>query len=105
MKIAHGISIAQLRAFVTVVDEGGFGSAAAELGLTQSAVSHAVASLERTVGAQIIHRDGAASPTAFGRRIVDHARAALASTEAIAYLSASRQATPTGVIRLGAPPT
>jgi DNA-binding transcriptional LysR family regulator len=105
MRVAHGINIAQLRAFVAVVDEGGFGSAAASLGLTQSAVSHAVASLERTVGAQILHRGGAAGPTAFGQAILDHARVALAATEAIADLSAAQRAVPTGVIRLGAPPT
>ena len=105
MRVAHGINIAQLRAFVAVVDEGGFGSAAAALGLTQSAVSHAVASLERTVGAQILHRNGAATPTTFGHRMLDHARAALAATEAIADLSAAQRTAPTGVIRLGAPPT
>jgi DNA-binding transcriptional LysR family regulator len=83
MRVAHGINIAQLRAFVAVVDEGGFGSAAAALGITQSAVSHAVAALERTVGTQVIHRGGGASPTPFGQRMLDHARAALAATEAI----------------------
>lgn len=105
MRVAHGINIAQLRAFVAVVDEGGFGSAAASLGLTQSAVSHAVASLERTVGAQILHRSGMAAPTGFGEAMLDHARAALAATEAIADLSAAQRGAPTGVIRLGAPPT
>jgi DNA-binding transcriptional LysR family regulator len=105
MRVAHGINIAQLRAFVAVVDEGGFGSAATALGLTQSAVSHAVASLERTVGAQILHRGAAARPTPFGQGMLEHARAALAATEAIADLSAAQRAAPTGVIRLGAPPT
>jgi DNA-binding transcriptional LysR family regulator len=105
MRVAHGINIAQLRAFVAVVDAGGFGSAAASLGLTQSAVSHAVASLERTVGTQILHRSATARPTAFGEAMLDHARAALAATEAIADLSAAQRSAPTGVIRLGAPPT
>jgi DNA-binding transcriptional LysR family regulator len=105
MRVAHGINIAQLRAFVAVVDEGGFGSAATTLGLTQSAVSHAVASLERIVGAQVLHRGGATSPTAFGQSMLNHARAALAATEAISDLSAGHRAAPTGVIRLGAPPT
>src|SRR5689334_8838231 len=105
MRVAHGINIAQLRAFVAVVDEGGFGSAASSLGLTQSAVSHAVASLERTVGAPILHRSGAAAPTGFGEAMPDHARAALAAAEAIADLSAAQRGAPTGVIRLGAPPT
>ncbi|MEU4742777.1 LysR family transcriptional regulator, partial [Actinosynnema sp. NPDC023658] len=44
------LNFAQLRAFLAVVDEGGFGTAAEALGITQSAVSHAVAALERTLG-------------------------------------------------------
>jgi len=105
MRIAHGISIAQLRAFVAVVDERGFGAAAGALGLTQSAVSHAVGSLEHTVGARLLHRNGPITPTAEGHAMIEHARAALAATEAIADLAAAHRATPTGVIRLGAPPT
>ena len=105
MRVAHGINIAQLRAFVAVVDERGFGSAAAALGLSQSAVSHAVASLERTVGARLLHRNGLVTPTAVGQGMLEHARAALAATEAIGDLAAAHRATPTGVIRLGAPPT
>ncbi|MET7852025.1 LysR family transcriptional regulator [Streptomyces avermitilis] len=44
----------QLRAFVAVVDAGGFGTAAADLGLSRSAVSHAVASPKRTLAAPLI---------------------------------------------------
>jgi DNA-binding transcriptional LysR family regulator len=105
MRVAHGINVAQLRAFVAVVDERGFGSAADALGLTQSAVSHAIAALERTVGARVLHRNGAPTPTTLGQGILEHARAALAATEAIADLSAAEQGAPTGVIRLAAPPT
>jgi DNA-binding transcriptional LysR family regulator len=106
MRVAHGINLAQLRAFVAVLDEGGFGTAAAELGITQSAVSHAVGALERTVGAQVVHRNGGApAPTAFGALLLDHARAALAATEAISDLSAAQRGAPTGVVRLAAPPT
>jgi DNA-binding transcriptional LysR family regulator len=105
MRVAHGINIAQLRAFVAVIDEGGFASAAVSLGLTQSAVSHAVAALERTLGAQVVARRPTPTPTPLGLRMLDHARGALAATEAIADLSAAQRGVPSGVIRLAAPPT
>ncbi|MEU9368951.1 LysR family transcriptional regulator [Streptomyces avermitilis] len=44
----------QLRAFDAVVDAGGFGTAAADLGLSRSAATHAVASPERTLAAPLI---------------------------------------------------
>jgi DNA-binding transcriptional LysR family regulator len=106
MRVAHGINLAQLRAFVAVVDAGGFSVAASELGITQSAVSHAVGALERTVGAQVLHRNAAApTPTTLGAQLLDHARSALAATEAIGDLAAAQHGTPRGTIRLAAPPT
>jgi DNA-binding transcriptional LysR family regulator len=106
MRVAHGINLAQLRAFVAVVDEGGFGSAADALGVTQSAVSHAVAALERTAGGQVLQRTGHGNPpTVFGAGLLNHARAALAATEAIGDLAAAQHAVPRGVVRLAAPPT
>jgi DNA-binding transcriptional LysR family regulator len=106
MRVTHGINLTQLRAFVAVVDNGGFGSAAAALGLTQSAVSHAVAALERTVGSQVLHRAGdGPKTTTFGARMLEHARAALAATEAIGDLSAAQHGAPHGVVRVAAPPT
>lgn len=106
MRVAHGINLAQLRAFVAVVDEGGFGSGAAALGITQSAVSHAVAALERTAGGRVLQRTARDNaPTAFGARLLDHARAALAATDAIGDLAAAQHGMPSGVVRLAAPPT
>ncbi|RZQ59342.1 LysR family transcriptional regulator [Amycolatopsis suaedae] len=96
------LNLAQLRAFVAVVEAGGFGAAAPALGISQSAVSHAVAALERTVGRPVIRRDGATSrPTAFGMRLLDHARTAVAAAEAITGLAAEAAGGPSGTIRLG----
>jgi DNA-binding transcriptional LysR family regulator len=106
MRVAHGINLAQLRAFVAVVDAGGFGLAASELGITQSAVSHAVGALERTVGARVLDRKpDAATPTTLGVQLLGHARSALAATEAIGDLAAAQHGTPRGTVRLAAPPT
>jgi LysR family glycine cleavage system transcriptional activator len=46
-----------LRAFVSVARARGFSRAAAQLGLTQTAVSHQIAQLEEWVGGQLFTRD------------------------------------------------
>ncbi len=99
------VSVAQLRAFVAVVDHGGFGAAAGVLGVSQSAVSHAIATLERTLGGPVLTRHGRPGPTVFGTRILAHARSAVAATVAIGDLAAQRDGRPSGLIRLGAPTT
>ena len=48
-----------LRAFLTVVQTGGFTRAAASLHLTQSTVSQQVRRLEEQVGAELLERGGA----------------------------------------------
>ncbi len=99
------LNFAQLRAFLAVVDEGGFGTAAESLGITQSAVSHAVAALERTLGRPVLHRQGAPRPTAFGQDVLAHARSAVAASVAITDLAARCNGLAQGTIKLAAPPT
>lgn len=100
------LNFAQLRAFLAVVDEGGFGAAAEALGVTQSAVSHAVAALERTLGHPVLVRRGSPPrPTAFGVEVVAHARAAVTASVAIADLAARRGGAARGTVKLAAPPT
>jgi DNA-binding transcriptional LysR family regulator len=99
------INLQQLRAFVAVVDEGGFGSAAAALGVTQSAVSHTLATFERSVGRPVVRRGDGVRPTTFGRRILPHARAAVSAATTIGELAAQEDGQPTGTVRLGAPTT
>lgn len=65
----------ELRVLVAVSETGGFTSAAARLGLTQSAVSHVVRGTERKLGAVLFdrgHRGATATPA--GERAVSHAR-------------------------------
>ncbi|MCP3816783.1 LysR family transcriptional regulator [Streptomyces sp. A3M-1-3] len=64
----------ELRILVAVESEAGF-TAAAALGLTQSAVSHSVRSSEAKLGAVLFERSRrGARPTAAGTRTVAHAR-------------------------------
>lgn len=96
-------TLAQLRILVAVVDRGTFTDAAAALHVSQSAVSHAVAALEREAGGRLVERETPARPTALGARVLPHARAALASADAfVAETAAGRVA---GTVRLGAVPT
>ncbi|MFB6722642.1 LysR family transcriptional regulator [Kribbella sp. NPDC056345] len=100
------MNLAQLRAFVGVVDEGSFTLAAAVLGLTQSGASHAVASLERELGLPLIHRSRTGVVvTAHGERILRHAREALHRVDRIAEDAAAATGRYAGRLRLAGVPS
>ncbi|MBP0448473.1 LysR family transcriptional regulator [Kitasatospora sp. RG8] len=103
--MASEVNLAQLRALIAVADAGGFGTAAAELGISQSAVSHAVAALERTLGAPVLHRTAPARPTPLGEQILPHARTAVASAAAVRTIATRHSGGLTGTVRLAAPTT
>ena len=95
----------QLITFGVVARTGHITAAAAELGVTQPAVSKAVKQLERTLGTKLIERAGRGIVlTAAGRELAGHARRvgeALADAErAMADLSSLRR----GRLRVGASP-
>jgi len=50
------VELRQLRALVALADSGTFTDAAAELGLSQAAVSRSIQALETGVGARLVHR-------------------------------------------------
>ncbi|ROO50973.1 DNA-binding transcriptional LysR family regulator [Micromonospora sp. Llam0] len=99
------IGVSHLRALVAVVDAGGFGAAATRLGISQSAVSHAIASLERITGRPVLTRSGIPSPTRLGERILEHARAAVTAVAAVEQLAHQRDDQVAGRLVLAAPPT
>lgn len=63
----------ELRAFCSVIEEGGFARAAETLHLTQSAVSQSIANLENKLGLPLIVRGKQLKLTDAGRRLLDHA--------------------------------
>lgn len=78
------MTLSHLRALLMVLETGGFSAAALELGLAQSAVSYAVAELERELGVKLLERGRfGARPTDTGVRIADHARRMLGLDAAI----------------------
>ncbi|MFJ9083948.1 MULTISPECIES: LysR family transcriptional regulator [unclassified Streptomyces] len=99
------LNLPQLRAFLAVVDTGGFSAAAAELGMTQSAVSHAVASLERELTAPLLIRATPARTTVLGEQVLPHARTALAAARSVEQIAAEAAESMAGTVRLAATPT
>jgi DNA-binding transcriptional LysR family regulator len=98
------ITLSQLRALVAVHDRGSFTEAANQLQMSQSAISHAIAGLERAIGAPVLRRGGSLTLTDEGAQILPHARAALASIAAMESALRPDDAL-SGVVRLGAVPT
>lgn len=75
----------ELRILLAVGDRGGFTAAAEALGMTQSAVSHAVRGMERKLGAVLFERArSGARPTPAGDRAAAHARRILRLYKAMA---------------------
>jgi DNA-binding transcriptional LysR family regulator len=77
----RGVQLRQLEALVAVASERSFVRAARRLGYSQSAVSHQIAALERTVGRRLLERPSGNSPVAVtdaGAVVLGHAEAVLA---------------------------
>jgi len=71
-------TLLQLETFLTVADQGGFTAASRRLGLSQPAVSRAIATLEKELGlAVFVRRREGLSLTEAGSVALRHAREAL----------------------------
>jgi len=71
-------TLLQLKSLLAVVDEGGFTAASLRLGMSQPAVSRAVATLENELGSQLLVRGGSGvALTDAGSSALPHAREAL----------------------------
>jgi DNA-binding transcriptional LysR family regulator len=76
------MKLSQIQALIAVADCGNFSEAALQLELSQSAVSHAIASLETELGVQLFHRGRhGAQLTPVGERVVSHGRQIARSLE------------------------
>jgi DNA-binding transcriptional LysR family regulator len=97
-------TVLQLKAFLAVVDEGGFTAASRSLGLSQPAVSRAVASLEKELGSRLLIRERERIVlNSAGRRAVRHAREAVRHLDQMrAEVAAVGQLT--GTLRLASLP-
>ncbi len=93
--------LSEMEAFSTVVDQGGFTDAARKLGLSKSAISKHVSSLEARLGARLLNRTTRrVSPTEIGLAYYDRARRVLNDACDADALVTSMQATPSGTLRI-----
>ena len=99
-------SIRQLECLVAVADRLSFRRAAAELGISQPALSAQVRLAEDLLGVQVFERDRrAVLVTPAGEEIVARARAALGAIDTVAAAARERGQPLVGPLRLGVIPT
>jgi DNA-binding transcriptional LysR family regulator len=95
--------LTEMEAFASVVDLGGFTDAARKMGLSKSAISKHVSSLEARLGARLLNRTTRrVSPTEIGLAYYDKARQVLDDAGEADAMVTSMQSTPRGSLRLSA---
>ncbi|WP_435139581.1 LysR family transcriptional regulator [Pseudopelagicola sp. nBUS_19] len=93
--------LTEMEAFATVVDQGGFTDAARRMGISKSAVSKHVSSLEARLGARLLNRTTRrVSPTEIGLAYYDRARRVLNDAGEADALVTSMQSAPSGLLRI-----
>lgn len=93
--------LARLSIFAAVAQAGGFRAAARSLGLSPSAVSHAVAALEAGLGARLLSRSTrSVALTDAGRALLDRVGPALGEIAAAVADARDSDAAPAGLVRV-----
>lgn len=96
--------LTEMEAFLRVVDHSGFTEAARKMGLSKSAISKHVSSLETRLGARLLNRTTRrVSPTEIGLAYYDRANAVLRDAFEADEMVASMQSAPRGSLRVSAP--
>lgn len=95
------MNLARLEVFVTVCSAGSFTRAADQLAITKSAASQHVATLERELGVQLLHRSTRSlTPTDAGTALLEQGRALLEQAQRLVEGTRRQAAQLTGVLRL-----
>jgi DNA-binding transcriptional LysR family regulator len=99
------MDLRQLRAFVAVVDAGGFARAAARVSLSQPALSRQIHALEQDLGVRLFDRIGRrVQLTSEGEDLLERSRRLLADAESLGERARALRGGATGVLRVGATP-
>lgn len=97
----YRLKVSQLRALVAVAEYGNFSEAALHLELSQSTVSHAIASLEEELGVVLLKRGRhGAYLTPIGERIVTHAQVVLQQLSSIVTEATRERGLQGGQVRI-----
>jgi LysR family transcriptional regulator, cyn operon transcriptional activator len=99
------MNLRHLRAFVTIVDAGGFARAADRLNLSQPALSRQIHALEGELGVLLFDRIGRrAQLTSEGEDLLRRSRRLLAEADSLGERARLLKAGDTGILRVGATP-
>ncbi|HEY5757109.1 MAG TPA: LysR family transcriptional regulator [Steroidobacter sp.] len=100
------MELRQLRYFIAIIEHGGFSRAASELGRTQQALSKAMQALEEELGVRLLDRNSqVASPTAFGKLLLEHSRAIEHEARSFRTKLGQLLEAEAGAVRLGTGPS
>lgn len=103
IRIMSRQGLIELEAVLAIVRRGTFRAAALELGMSTTALSNAVAKLERQLGVRLFNRTTrSVSLTDAGRAFVDQVGPALESIQEAMSAARSQQETPSGTLRINA---
>jgi DNA-binding transcriptional LysR family regulator len=100
----NGKEIAELIAFMEVSRAQSFRRAAARLGMSPSAVSHTIRSLEARLGVRVLSRTTrSVSLTQAGERLLQRVEPAITDIRQAVHESAAFQASPQGTVKINLP--
>jgi DNA-binding transcriptional LysR family regulator len=97
----RGNDYAELRAFAAIAEHGSFVRAAAHLGLSPSALSQTIRSLEERLGVRLLNRTTrSVAPSEAGQRLLARLQPAMADLDAAVADLRSQRDTPAGLLRI-----
>ncbi len=100
----RGSEFAELRAFVTIVEQGNFARAAAQLRISPSTLSQTIRELEKRLGVRLLNRTTrSVSMTDAGQRLLARFKPALDEMQAAVLDVQNLRDKPAGTVRLHAP--
>jgi DNA-binding transcriptional LysR family regulator len=97
----RNFDIADLTAFIAIIDEGSFAKAAAKIGVSPSAISQTLKSLERRLGVRLINRTTRSlAPSEAGAGLLDRLRPAITEIDAAVADAQATTSVPSGTLRI-----